>query len=51
MADQPGDKKPQGDYDAPRGETLDVVMLKAGVAAHDAKPEDFRRVTVQAEGT
>lgn len=38
----------KGDYYAPRSERFDVVMLRAGVAQHVAKPDDFKRVSVVA---
>ena len=34
-----------------RNEILDVVLIKNGVAPHNAAPEDFRRVTVSSPGT
>lgn len=39
-----------GPYYAPRAERFDVVLLKDGVAPHTAKPEDFRRLPVTADG-
>lgn len=34
------------DYQAPRGESFDVVLIKNGVGAHAAKTDDFARVPV-----
>src|SRR4051812_17238017 len=33
-----------------RMQAFDVVLVKVGVRAHEAKPDEFRRVTVSATG-
>lgn len=46
MPDQP---KPD-EFSRPRGERLDVVLVKVGVAPLQANSKDLRRVTVVADG-
>lgn len=44
------DEKRARDYGAPRTEAFDVVLVKDGVLPHAAKPEDFKRIPLTAEG-
>jgi hypothetical protein len=47
----PTAKPPEDEWGPTRNEILDVVLIKDGVAPHNANPEDFRRINVAAEGT
>lgn len=40
-----------GEYDSPKSENFDVVMLKKDVLPHKATEDDIKRVNVSAEGT
>lgn len=37
-----------GDYEFARGQTFDVILIKKGVNGMDAKPDDFKRISVSA---
>lgn len=37
------------DYYVPRGQNFDVILLKKGVNGMEAKPDDFKRISVTAD--